>query len=71
MGYVRASQKKEAAFQRKQYAPMGNPKTTKQILGDLYEDRTFLDKIITNKGKIFSLIIISIYVYVCLYNIVK
>ncbi|CAF1189274.1 unnamed protein product [Rotaria magnacalcarata] len=48
MGYVRASQKKDTAVQRKQHAPVANPKTTKQILGDLYEDRAFLEKIINN-----------------------
>ena len=48
MGYVRASQKKEAAVQRKQHVPSANPKTTKQLLGDLYEDRAFLEKIINN-----------------------
>ncbi|CAF2393043.1 unnamed protein product [Rotaria sp. Silwood2] len=48
MGYVRASQKKETAVQRKQHTPVSNPKTTKQLLGDLYEDRAFLEKIINN-----------------------
>ncbi|CAF3582320.1 unnamed protein product [Rotaria sordida] len=48
MGYVRASQKKEAVIQRKQHTPVSNPKTTKQLLGDLYEDRAFLEKIINN-----------------------
>lgn len=53
MGYVRASQKKEATVQRKQHAMIANPKTTKQLLGDLYEDRVFLDKIINNSSKTF------------------
>ncbi|CAF0762513.1 unnamed protein product [Rotaria sp. Silwood1] len=48
MGYVRASQKKETTVQRKQHTPVSNPKTTKQLLGDLYEDRAFLEKIINN-----------------------
>ena len=51
MGYVRASQKKEATIQRKPHAPMANPKTTKQLLGDLYDDRAFLEKIINNTSK--------------------
>lgn len=51
MGYVRASQKKETAIQRKQHAPNANPKTTKQLLGDLYEDRAFLEKIINNTSR--------------------
>lgn len=50
MGYVRASQKKETAVQRKQHATVTNPKTTKQILGDLYEDRAFLERIVNNSG---------------------
>jgi hypothetical protein len=53
MGYVRASQKKEAAIQRKQYVPNANPKTTKQLLGDLYEDRAFLEKLINNSSRKF------------------
>lgn len=48
MGYVRASQKKEATVQRKQYTAAANPKTTKQLLGDLYEDRAFLERLINN-----------------------
>ena len=61
MGYVRASQKKETAAQRKQHAPIANPKTTKQLLGDLYEDRVFLDKIINNGSKtLFSLRFLNI-----------
>jgi hypothetical protein len=51
MGYVRASQRKEATVQRKQHAPNANPKTTKQLLGDLYEDRAFLEKLINNTSK--------------------
>jgi hypothetical protein len=50
MGYVRASQKKEAAIQRKQHAPNSNPRTTKQLLGDLYDDRAFLEKLINNSS---------------------
>jgi hypothetical protein len=53
MGYVRASQKKEATVQRKQRATNANPKTTKQLLGDLYEDRAFLEKIINNSSRVF------------------
>jgi hypothetical protein len=53
MGYIRASQKKEAVVQRKQHATPANPKTTKQLLGDLYEDRAFLEKIINNSSKHF------------------
>jgi hypothetical protein len=53
MGYVRASQKKETTVQRKQRAPNANPKTTKQLLGDLYEDRAFLEKIINNSSRRF------------------
>jgi hypothetical protein len=48
MGYVRASQKKETTVQRKQHVSNANPKTTKQLLGDLYEDRAFLEKLINN-----------------------
>jgi len=51
MGYVRASQKKETAVQRKQYTTTTNPKTTKQLLADLYEDRAFLEKLINNPSK--------------------
>jgi len=53
MGYIRASQKKEAAIQRKQHIPSANPKTTKQLLGDLYEDRAFLEKLINNSSTNF------------------
>jgi len=53
MGYIRASQKKDTTIQRKQHAPNANPKTTKQLLGDLYEDRAFLEKIINNSSKNF------------------
>lgn len=55
MGYVRASQKKDSTMQRKPHQPITNPKTTKQLLGDLYEDRAFLDKIINNSSKTFLL----------------
>ena len=55
MGYVRASQKKETSVQRKQHAQNTNPKTTKQLLGDLYEDRAFLEKLINNSSKTFDL----------------
>ena len=55
MGYVRASQKKDTTMQRKPHQPITNPKTTKQLLGDLYEDRAFLDKIINNTSKTSSL----------------
>ncbi|UJR35341.1 hypothetical protein I4U23_028101 [Adineta vaga] len=48
IGYVRASQRKDTTVQRKPHPPPANPKTTKQLLGDLYEDRVFLDKIINN-----------------------
>ncbi|CAF1384950.1 unnamed protein product [Adineta steineri] len=48
VGYVRASQKKDTTVQRKPHPPPANPKTTKQLLGDLYEDRCFLDKIVNN-----------------------
>ncbi|CAF1123841.1 unnamed protein product [Adineta ricciae] len=48
IGYVRASQKKDTTVQRKPHPPPANPRTTKQLLGDLYEDRVFLDKIINN-----------------------
>jgi hypothetical protein len=57
MGYVRASQKKEAAIQRKQHVPNANPKTTKQLLGDLYEDRAFLEKLINNSSRNFYFIL--------------
>jgi hypothetical protein len=58
MGYVRASQKKEAAIQRKHHVPNANPKTTKQLLGDLYEDRAFLEKLINNSSKKSDLFLI-------------
>jgi hypothetical protein len=60
MGYVRASQKKETAIQRKQHTTNANPKTTKQLLGDLYEDRAFLEKLINNSSKNFLLSFFSI-----------
>ena len=55
MGYVRASQKKEATVQRKPRPANANPKTTKQLLGDLYEDRAFLEKLINNNSKKFQI----------------
>ena len=56
MVYIRASQKKDNTAQRKQHPPMTNPKTTKQLLGELFEDRAFLEKIITNTSTNFSFI---------------